>query len=257
MGKAFFRHDGNARTDDKILELCYKFGNYKGYAVYFWILEVMLKCDDHMLLLNKCSAIAFNLHMQTEELQEFMDYGVEIGLFKIADEKYYSPRFLDEMSKVTDISKKRSESSLQRWSRVNKKTKDEKQDELPSIDENIPESVSKPERSPRKTQEPIDYQALLDYWNSKKIHLHKEFNSEWKKKSEPIIRKLGMDKVKTGIDNYSDTVHNNPWYKEHKSAVWGLYEFLTRDKGVRVFIDKPYIRNTKPGTYIEDGDPAF
>lgn len=72
---------------------------------------------------------------------------------------------------------------------------------------------------------------LLDYWNGKKIVLHKKLNYEANKQITITLKHYTMEEVKELMDLYATILE--PGVEEDDkqyfwSYKWGLYEFLKR-----------------------------
>ena len=108
----WFKHDMNASTDNKIRKLEFRNG-LEGYAVFFKIVE--------LLMINN-GEIEYNIKLISHFLgttNEELVYSIinNFGLF-IVDNGYISnERVSNQLSKITEKSKKAKESAKKRWNK--------------------------------------------------------------------------------------------------------------------------------------------
>lgn len=229
--KHFFRMDSNARFDDKIEKLEVKFGKFKGFSLYFWILGVMSQTENHKIQAENIKVIAYSFHIKEMELQKFMDYCVEIHLFKFCDGEYYSERFLEEMAYVDKISNKNRAKALKRWHGDN---------EEPGQQTLFPVEVKAD-----KNKVLVDKGEILkvfEYWNSHKdeqgeyiLPHHKVFPDEMKRQIERRLKEYGMESVKKAIDNYLIAVTTNDFWMERRTE-WTLTQFMKQVNAMPKFL---------------------
>lgn len=86
------------------------------------------------------------------------------------------------------------------------------------------------------TTENPNYDAILDYWNSKKIVVHKRLNQDMRNAIRRVLRDYTHEELYELIDFYQTILepgvptHQKKYFWSYK---WGLYEFLMR--GVKKF----------------------
>lgn len=118
----WFKHDANARRDQKILMLRTVYGA-EGYGWWWMLLEMMRESSDYRLKLTGKYAIptlAKELGADPEKLKEFIsDCIKEFELFDSdAEEKYFwSPSLLRRMRAYEEVINKRREAANSRWNR--------------------------------------------------------------------------------------------------------------------------------------------
>ena len=118
----WFKHDANARRDQKILMLRTVYGA-EGYGWWWMLLEMMRESSDYRLKLSGKYAIptlAKELGADPEKLKEFIsDCIEEFELFDSdAEEKYFwSPSLLRRMRAYEEVINKRREAANSRWNR--------------------------------------------------------------------------------------------------------------------------------------------
>lgn len=81
----WFKHDGNARSDEKIEKMLMKYG-VEGYGLYFYCLEIIagnLAGDNITFeLKHDAEVIAYRLKMDTLKVEEIIKWMVTVGLFQ-------------------------------------------------------------------------------------------------------------------------------------------------------------------------------
>jgi len=68
---------------------------------------------------------------------------------------------------------------------------------------------------------------VFDYWNAKKIHIHKDITPNIQKQIEKLT-KSQVEEVKQAIDNYYAAFKNKNYYYSH---VWTLDKFIKQSNG--------------------------
>ena len=86
----WFKHDSNAHSDAKLLKLRLKYG-MEGCGLYWHCLELIAaSVEAHNIsfeLEHDAEIIAANTGINTESVEEMLGYMVELGLFKLNNEK--------------------------------------------------------------------------------------------------------------------------------------------------------------------------
>ena len=116
----WFKHDGNARRDQKILEMRSVYGA-EGYGWWWMLLEMMREASDYRLKLTGKYAIptlAQELNADPERLQAFItDCIEEFELFQSDGKCFWSPSFLRRMENYNKLVDIRREAANSRWNR--------------------------------------------------------------------------------------------------------------------------------------------
>jgi hypothetical protein len=89
----WFKHDNNARNDEKILELRANFGA-EGYGVFWMIVETMAEDDLGYIQLKNIGGLSLGYGVAKGRLSEIINNAIELGLFHQEDGKIYSNRML-------------------------------------------------------------------------------------------------------------------------------------------------------------------
>jgi len=94
--------------------------------------------------------------------------------------------------------------------------------------------INAEERKKEKSKENI-YNIVFSHWNSKKIIVHKELKDEHKKEIDKAIKVCSVNEILLSIDRYEIMLSDEKY--EFCSYKWSLKEFLSRDKGYKLFLD--------------------
>ncbi|HUM44919.1 MAG TPA: hypothetical protein PKI14_18390, partial [Fervidobacterium sp.] len=84
------------------------------------------------------------------------------------------------------------------------------------------------------------YIVIFDYWNSKKIIVHKKLTDKIKRKISGALATYSPDELKKAIDNYHTVLTSDKYYWTYK---WTLEDFLQR--GVEKFLADACFENYK------------
>lgn len=88
---------------------------------------------------------------------------------------------------------------------------------------------------------------LFDYWNSKKLRVHRAFQSHYIERFSKLMQNYTMEQIKHIIDNYEKIVHDKVYYW---SYVWDLQDFIDprEERFLRFADDGQEWLNYKQGT---------
>ena len=101
----YFKHDSNARNDEKLLSVRMKYG-MEGYGIYWAILE-KLRDDPEYMLKTDYALIAWDLHVSEETIESVVN---DFGLFRFTEDgHFYSERMMQDMKSWSAIKSARSE----------------------------------------------------------------------------------------------------------------------------------------------------
>jgi hypothetical protein len=116
----WFKHDANARRDQKILEMRSVYGS-EGYGWWWMLLELMREATDYKLKLTgkyAISTLAKELDADPDRLKQFIDDCInEFDLFQADDRYFWSPSLLRRMKSYDEVVNKRREAANSRWNR--------------------------------------------------------------------------------------------------------------------------------------------
>jgi uncharacterized protein YdaU (DUF1376 family) len=116
-GMYYFDHDNNAHNDDKMRKIRRQFGS-AGYGKYWLLLELMHN-NNGCIERDDLEDIAY--WEQIENIEEFVEYCINIKLFIEQDGKIYSKRMVEDIQAFVEQQDKRQSAANQRW---NKRTDD-------------------------------------------------------------------------------------------------------------------------------------
>jgi hypothetical protein len=116
----WFKHDFNARRDQKILEMRSVYGA-EGYGWWWMLIEMMRESSDYKLKLSGKYAIptlAKELDTDPAQLQQFIDDCIhEFELFQSDKKTFWSPSLMRRMTAYNDVIEKRREAANSRWNK--------------------------------------------------------------------------------------------------------------------------------------------
>jgi len=76
--------------------------------------------------------------------------------------------------------------------------------------------------------------SIFDFWNSKKIIVHRDLNTDIEKAISKALRDTSPEEIKTAIERYAIIYHDKSYYFKHP---WGLAAFLKQKNGYKTFLD--------------------
>ena len=79
------------------------------------------------------------------------------------------------------------------------------------------------------------HNALLDFWNGKNITRHANLKPDIESAIKKALKDYSVEDIEKAIETYSIIYHGAEYYFKHK---WTLAEFLSRSKGLPVFLCK-------------------
>lgn len=75
---------------------------------------------------------------------------------------------------------------------------------------------------------------IFDYWNEKKIQVHRDIKS-FETKIKNALKEHSVEEIKLAIDHYKEILDDSNYFYKYK---WTLNEFLGRERGYEEFLDK-------------------
>ena len=115
MKQAFwFKHDENARNDEKILAVRAEFG-WEGYAWYFALLEMMSEASDGQIHRVAMAGLSVGLGIPKDRLTAFIDFCVGVELLKEDNGSIYSGRMLSQKAQRQALSQSGRAGAESRW----------------------------------------------------------------------------------------------------------------------------------------------
>ena len=104
----YFRHDSNASNDPNIVLMRARYG-WKGYGLFWAIVERLRDMDGYRLRMDRIPALAYDL--REEELEKFVYACIrDFELFRTDDTHFWSDSLIRRMSSLDELRQKRSAS---------------------------------------------------------------------------------------------------------------------------------------------------
>jgi hypothetical protein len=117
----WFKHDANARRDQKIMTMRLVYGA-EGYGWWWMLIELMREAQEHKLRLtgkHTLAALAKELDAKPQKLKEFIqDCIEEFELFQSDGEYFWSPSLVRRMNAYNEVVNKKREAANLRWNRA-------------------------------------------------------------------------------------------------------------------------------------------
>ena len=114
----WFKHDANARRDQKIVQVLNVYGA-EGYGWYFMLIEMMREISDYRLRITgkyTISGLAQELRTSPERLKEFIDDCInEFNLFSSDGIYIWSESLRKRMKAYSEVIESRRDSAIARW----------------------------------------------------------------------------------------------------------------------------------------------
>lgn len=85
----------------------------------------------------------------------------------------------------------------------------------------------------KKIKENNIYSHIFEYWNSKKIIVHKSLNKDMERAIEKALKKYSQEKIVQAIETYNKILESD-FYFNYK---WSLVDFLNRKNGISSFME--------------------
>ncbi len=111
----YFSHDFNSRNDEKILKIRTKFKNAEGYGIFWMVAEAMAESSDGSIDSQAMAELSFSFNLPTQLLTDFINYGIEIGLFIKSEDRITSKRIQDHKHFRKGLSDAGKEGAARRW----------------------------------------------------------------------------------------------------------------------------------------------
>lgn len=113
--KDWFKHDYNARNDERLLEIRAEFGA-EGYGAYWMLLESMAESSEGKLNRGAIGGLCLAYGIPKERLLGIIDYCIKIGLFVLENEGlFYSERMIEHKEERANYKQKGIEGAQKRW----------------------------------------------------------------------------------------------------------------------------------------------
>lgn len=110
----WFKHDNNARNDEKILELRSKFGA-EGYGIFWMIVETMAEDGDGYISFKNIGGLSLGYGVAIGRLSEVIGVAIELELFHEKGGKIFSNRMLRHKNDRKNLSEHGKNGAKTRW----------------------------------------------------------------------------------------------------------------------------------------------
>lgn len=117
----WFRHDSNARNDEKIIDLRAELG-YEGYGIYWALIEYLRDTENYEAEL-KPKRIAYAIQAEEGLIEQVIN---GYGLFVVDKEKFYSNSLKERMKEMDRKREQQRQNANKRWAKG--RENDEKKD---------------------------------------------------------------------------------------------------------------------------------
>jgi len=181
--KTWFKHDYNARNDEKLVNLSMNEG-LEGLAIYWCLIEMLY--ENNGSLDNNCERIAFALHSQKDKINKIIN---GYSLFKINKKQniIFCDRVLSQLKEIDNISKKARIGAKIKWNKYYanakrsqcdrnatamqiEKRREEKKEKIEKIEKNL-QATPAEEIIPDLLNDKQKYIQIIGLWaRAKKIN---------------------------------------------------------------------------------------
>ena len=98
----YFIHDKDMRHDRRIQALCKRFGQFKGYCIFNWLLEVLTDSSNFCVKWDseEIQMLSIDFGIDETELIEMVNYMKKIHLISIENGYLFSPRLIKRLLPV-------------------------------------------------------------------------------------------------------------------------------------------------------------
>ena len=189
--------------------------------------------SNELSISNDISKTDYRQNKERDERRSFDEQNIllpEENLVRIADSNKEVLKVLQEQSgRESEVEERELEGG--------KNTSAEE-----NFEENFYELFSSPVGTDKKSRLAQTVNALntparelFDYWNSKKLRVHKMFQVHYLERLTKILQKYTLEEVKHFIDNYETVVHDKNFYWTY---IWDLQDFIdTKEERYLRFAD--------------------
>ena len=186
----YFSHDSNARNDEKMLLIREKYG-WEGYGLFFGIIEILRESTDYVIKAPLMGGLSLALNYPKDELLDFINKCVDIGLLCRNDEYVWSESLLERM-KIKDAMSLKFSNAGKRGAKIRWGN-----DSTPISPTNSKGKESKGKEKKVNIEIPL-------FWDYFLLKTQKKF-SLTKDKKELIRKRLAehsLDTLKKAVDNF-------------------------------------------------------
>lgn len=171
----YFKHDSNARNDEKLLVVRRMHG-MEGYGTYWAIIEKLRESKDYTLS-KDYDSISWELRVDEDIVKKIVE---DYGLFTVTDDKFYSSRLCSDMTEWDEKKEARRQAGIigmqSRWGK-----KDKEENEIKVLKEEVATKKTKEKKyTKEETKLHSDCKKYFDevykqykdidfYWSAKEV----------------------------------------------------------------------------------------
>ena len=207
MAQNWFKHDYNARNDEKILELRAEYG-WKGYGLFFGIIEFMCETETGCLDTERIGGLSVAYNLPKDELLGFISFCIDIDLFfEDEDGLIKSGRVVTHLEKMNTYKQAGKKGAKKRW---NKKS-DEGGNRGAISDPNADKI-----REDKNREDNNNYVQFVYLWNDVN-ECNLRITDKKREQIRARLRTYSEDELKTSIRNRSEDDWINGEGKKYKT----------------------------------------
>ena len=233
MAQNWFKHDYNARNDEKILELRAEYG-WKGYGLFFGIIEFMCETETGCLDTERIGGLSVAYNLPKDELLAFISFCIDIDLFfEDEDGLIKSGRVVTHLEKMNTYKQAGKKGAKKRWNKQSGRGANGKANNTPNADK-IREDKRREDNnyySQRIVDTVPDIESIEDKNVILACHLWHDVNS-----LQPNNKTTQRAKVKTWSEPIRLMVEQDDRTYEE---IWDLWKRVQKDEFWRTNILSP------------------
>lgn len=188
-------------------------------------------------ILSNDESLSNNINKNNKENKDIESNSPEPNIDTLEQTEKFKTKITDSNKEILNITRCNDEIQLENQIGAENSSSEEKFDALFTGSEECAKS-KKDRLAQTINSEGTMAKELFDYWNSKKLRVHRAYQPHYLKRFSKLIQHMSMDEIKHAIDNYEKIVHDNNFYWTH---VWDLQDFID-------------IKEERYNRFLEDGD---
>jgi hypothetical protein len=112
----WFKHDSNARMDERTLELRAEYG-WEGYGIFWGVVEMLREQTNYRYSIDRIGGLAISIGKDKQWMDEFIQYCIGVGLFVLDNDEFFSPSLCRRMEDWDEKREKNRIAAETRWER--------------------------------------------------------------------------------------------------------------------------------------------
>ena len=200
----YIKLDSNSYDDPKVKVLRARHGNMWAFGGFVFLALKMRQESNHELEYSDITfeALSIDMGKSAEEVKQFVDEGIRVGLFQRNETHFYSDRLKRDMAFLQE---KRDKASMAGKISADKRYGKTSEQVSPKADTTIAEMIELYEQKTGRTLIPNDYEVLKD--------IDDNYSSE---DFEKAVEQAVNNKAKAPMRYIAKTLEN--WKQEKQSA---------------------------------------